>query len=448
MNPAELYTQLATQAPKRETPVVEPEDNFVLPELDEAQQKELGDYIQQAYSMYEGLPPAQKFVAEVAPGTGEAISAYEAKKFFEETKDAIKEGKFGEAALKGGLTALAGLGTIPLAGKGIQVAKAAAKRLPDLLSAKNKIKILKENKRPVTDSNLEKLTDEIEETKEYLNPTFISKGQEPKNITKGYKIFHKENNKLYPLFVDTDTPIPINQWMKADKGYFFLDTKGVKRQPAGTGDKKPFKDINEVKKFIKGTKVTGKRSALINSVQVPYGTREQFSKMYDIPLERVREGKPPISKKEIQKQNLSPEEVQKIFTDSAKQTLLKNPFGERLSVKYRPGFHADTIPFAEHLAQPGTKGKGKNRVWVEVEFGNDKDYTDIVRERGINPKTGNFNPKNADIDYIPEGGSYRYKTSPTMEGAWLIGGEMKVNRVLDLKEVNQIRKDLKKRGTK
>ena len=38
MNPVELYTQLATQTPKRETPVVEPEDNFVLPELDEAQQ--------------------------------------------------------------------------------------------------------------------------------------------------------------------------------------------------------------------------------------------------------------------------------------------------------------------------------------------------------------------------------------------------------------------------
>ena len=47
MNPAELYTQLATQTPKRDTPIVEPEDNFVLPELDEAQQKELGDYIQQ-----------------------------------------------------------------------------------------------------------------------------------------------------------------------------------------------------------------------------------------------------------------------------------------------------------------------------------------------------------------------------------------------------------------
>ena len=43
MNPAELYTQLATQTPKRETPVVEPEDNFVLPELTEAEEKELGD---------------------------------------------------------------------------------------------------------------------------------------------------------------------------------------------------------------------------------------------------------------------------------------------------------------------------------------------------------------------------------------------------------------------
>jgi len=94
----ELYTQLATDIPQSDRPVVMPEDNFVLDELDERQEKELGDYINQAYSMYERLPPAQKLVAEVAPGTGEAISAYEAKKFFEETKDAIKEGKFGEAA--------------------------------------------------------------------------------------------------------------------------------------------------------------------------------------------------------------------------------------------------------------------------------------------------------------------------------------------------------------
>ncbi len=399
MNPVELYTQLATQTPKRETPVVEPEDNFVLPELTEAEEKELGDYIQQAYSMYEGLPPAQKFVAEVAPGTGEAISAYETKKFFEETKDAIKEGKFGEAALKGGLTALAGLGTIPLAGKGIQVAKAAAKRLPELTSIKNIKKILKQNNKPATEMNINKIADEIGESKEYINPDFIPKGQEPKNSVIGYKVFKKKaDGNIYPLYIDTKNPIPINQWMKANKGFYFKDSKGIKRQPAETGNYQPIPDKKTAEAIEKaGYKVT---------------------------------------------------KTEKAIADAGKG-LSKKPFAARMSVKYRPGWHGDTFPNASHLSKPGSKtGEGAKRVWAEVEFSNDKDYTDIVNQRGINPETGKFNSKEADIDYVPEGGSYRYKTNPNMEGAWLIGGEMKVNRVLDVKEVNQIKKDLKKRGTK
>ena len=399
MNPAELYTQLATQTPKRETPVVEPEDNFVLPELDEAQQKELDDYIQKAYSMYEGLPPAQKFVAEVAPGTGEAISAYETKKFFEETKEAIKEGNFGEAALKGGLTALAGLGTIPLAGKGIQVAKAAAKRLPELTSIKNIKKILKQNNKPATEMNINKIADEIGESKEYINPDFIPKGQEPKNSVIGYKVFKKKaDGNIYPLYIDTKNPIPINQWMKANKGFYFKDSKGIKRQPAETGNYQPIPDKKTAEAIEKaGYKVT---------------------------------------------------KTEKAIADAGKG-LSKKPFAARMSVKYRPGWHGDTFPNASHLSKPGSKtGEGAKRVWAEVEFSNDKDYTDIVNQRGINPETGKFNSKEADIDYVPEGGSYRYKTNPNMEGAWLIGGEMKVNRVLDVKEVNQIKKDLKKRGTK
>ena len=377
----ELYTQLATDIPQSDRPVAMPKDNFVLDELDETQQKELGDYIQQAYSMYEGLPPAQKFVAEVAPGTGEAISAVEAKKMFKETKDAVEEGKFGEAALKGGLTILAGLGTIPIAGKGIQVVKAAAKRLPELLSSKNLTKILKENKKPVTDFNKEKLTDEIEESKEYLDLNLVPKGQEPKNIIKGYKLFREKDNELFPLFVDTKNPIPKNQWMKADKGYYFLDTKNIKRQPALTGDYQPIKSQADVDVLLsKGIKPT-----------------------------------------------------------TTKKALEKSPFGTALAVKYRPGFHGDTFPSAKHLAQGGI-GKGKDRVWAEVEFGNDKDYTNIVKQKGTNPETGKFSAKNADLDYVPEGGSYRYKTNPNMEGSWLIGGEMKINRVLSKDEVTKINK--------
>lgn len=375
----ELYTQLATQMPVvSDRPV---EDNFVLDELDETQEKELGDYINKAYSMYEELPPAQKFVAEVAPGTGEAISAVEAKKMFEETKDAVEEGKFGEAALKGGLTILAGLGTIPVAGKGIQIAKAAAKRLPELLSSKNLNKILKENKKPVTDFNKEKLTDEIEESKEYLDLNLVPKGQEPKNVIKGYKLFREKDGDLFPLFVDTKNPIPKNQWMKADKGYYFLDTKDIKRQPALTGDYQPIKTQADV-------------DVLLSKGVTPTTT---------------------------------------------KKALEKSPFGTALAVKYRPGWHGDTFPSAKHLAQGGT-GKGKDRVWAEVEFSNDKDYTDIVKQRGTNPETGKFSAKNADLDYVPEGGSYRYKTNPNMEGSWLIGGEMKVNRVLSKDEVTKINK--------
>ena len=43
-------------------------------------------------------------------------------------------------------------------------------------------------------------------------------------------------------------------------------------------------------------------------------------------------------------------------------------------------------------------------------------------------------------DQIPKGGHYRYKTNPNMTGNWLIGGSMKVNRVLTDKEVAKINK--------
>jgi len=387
----ELYTQLAAEMPQSDRPI-EPEDNFELPELDEAQQKELGDYFNQALNLYEGLPPAQKFVAEVASPTGEILSAVEAKKMFKETKDAVEEGKFGEAALKGGLTILAGLGTIPVAGKGVQLVKAAAKRLPELTSIKNIKKILKQNNKPATEMNMNKIADEIGESKEYINPNFVPKGQEPKDVIKGYKVFQKKDDgNIYPLYVDSKTPVPINQWMKADKGFYFLDNKGRKQQPTTSGsmDYKPVKNAEEKQKLIEaGFKVS----------------------------------------------------------DESKKSI---GFGAVSSVKYRPGWHGDTVPDASHLAQPGAKkGEGAKRVWAEVEFSNDKkDYQNIANSRAGRKKDGSIIAGEADLDYVPEGGSYRYKTNPNMEGAWLIGGEMKVNRVLDTKEVNKIRKDLK-RGTK
>ena len=347
MNPAELYTQLATQTPKRDTPIVEPEDNFVLPELDEAQQKELGDYIQQAYSMYEGLPPAQKLVAEVAPGTGEAISAYEAKKFAGETKEAFEEGEFGEAALKAGLTTLAALGSIPLFGFAARGTKAGAKLL-----SKNIDDII--NKTAST--SVDEIAHVIDDVAEAVQKTTLDKVT-PKNSVKAYKLFKVKNKKLFPLFVKMkgNKDLPVGKWIKSEAG------------------------------------------------------------------------------------------------ELAKSGKVKSSAGE---LAYRPGFHAGEFPVATHIGgkvDPATGNRitdrkfqpnmrEDNQVWAEVELPADKDFQSIANKNARIKKDGTPDARTAHItDRIPSGGFYKYNTNPRVkETSWLIGGEMKINRILGDNEVKAI----------
>ena len=111
---------------------------------------------------------------------------------------------------------------------------------------------------------------------------------------------------------------------------------------------------------------------------------------------------------------------------------------------YRPGFHGGDLPIATHIG--GKKGKvtkpnyrKDNQVWAEVEFGNDVDWQSIANSRAIKNKDGSVQVKTAHItDQVPERGHYRYKTNPNMTGNWLIGGELKINRVLSDKEVKSI----------
>jgi len=111
---------------------------------------------------------------------------------------------------------------------------------------------------------------------------------------------------------------------------------------------------------------------------------------------------------------------------------------------YRPGFHGGDLPIATHIG--GKKGKvtkpnyrKDNQVWAEVEFGNDVDWQSIANSRAVRNKDGSVQVKTAHItDQVPERGHYRYKTNPNMTGNWLIGGELKINRVLSDKEVKSI----------
>jgi hypothetical protein len=112
----------------------------------------------------------------------------------------------------------------------------------------------------------------------------------------------------------------------------------------------------------------------------------------------------------------------------------------------RPGWHAGDLPVATHI---GTKSDNSlnapdtrpdNQVWTEIEMPHDVDWQSEANRRGTNAK-GKVVPVRAHItDQVPTGGHYRYKTNPNMTGNWLIGGAMKVNRVLDDAEVKKINK--------
>lgn len=127
---------------------------------------------------------------------------------------------------------------------------------------------------------------------------------------------------------------------------------------------------------------------------------------------------------------------------------VKSSLGE---LAYRPGFHGGDMPIATHIGRKidpitlkGTR-KGQptvradNHVWAEVEFGDDVDWQSIANSRMQLTKDGKPNLATAHItDRLPDGGHYRYKTNPNMTGNWIIGGEMKINRVLSDDEVKAI----------
>lgn len=111
---------------------------------------------------------------------------------------------------------------------------------------------------------------------------------------------------------------------------------------------------------------------------------------------------------------------------------------------FRPGWHAGDVPVAAHIgmkdgaADKKPKYRNPEHVWAEVEFAADVDWQAEANQRGTNA-SGKLVPVRAAItDQLPAGGFYRYKTNPNMQGTWLIGGEMKVSRVLSDSEVKRI----------
>lgn len=112
---------------------------------------------------------------------------------------------------------------------------------------------------------------------------------------------------------------------------------------------------------------------------------------------------------------------------------------------YRPGWHAGDLPIATHIGGKSMTGMKKpdyrpmSQVWAEIDMPNDYDWQSEALKRMEYTKAGKPKPVTAHItDQIPFGGFYRYKTNPNMTGNWLIGGQMRVNRLLPDEEVRAI----------
>lgn len=112
----------------------------------------------------------------------------------------------------------------------------------------------------------------------------------------------------------------------------------------------------------------------------------------------------------------------------------------------RPGWHAANLPIATHIGgKSGGKDQKKpdfrpdNHVWALVEMAADVDWQSEANRRATRNKKGEIVPRTAHItDQIPKGGHYRYKTNANMTGEWLIGGEMKIIKVLSDAEVKAV----------
>ena len=189
------------------------------------------------YSEYEKLPWYKQLLLDVAPGTGETISAYEAPIFAEKTKEAYEKGDLLATAGHGALTGLSALGAIPFLGAGIRGVKAGVKGVKKGLSEMDFS--LSPTDQPV---KLRKFVDK--EIKKLF-------GTETKNIVK-----HKDGLPVL-LYHSTKGRDPFKEfeWSKKGKEAEIERERGLRSKPGGGGDIPDYNDFlstttNKESRFI------------------------------------------------------------------------------------------------------------------------------------------------------------------------------------------------------
>ena len=129
-----------------------------------------------------------------------------------------------------------------------------------------------------------------------------------------------------------------------------------------------------------------------------------------------------------------------LFIGKTKETLMNEwVYGEIIPTKsfsVRPGWHLNCeLPSAVHLmSADGTyksqRGKRFKRVWCEVEYAADVDYTEVVEKL----------PKKCFTGRLPDGGFYNFRESGNR--LWVIADRIKITRIIPEEERQQILKEM------
>ena len=134
----------------------------------------------------------------------------------------------------------------------------------------------------------------------------------------------------------------------------------------------------------------------------------------------------------LQTKKTKPGELFPLFIGATTPT----PIGEWVKAQFiptkgyseRPGWHAGVLPIAPHLRQKSTGKRNPSRVWVEVEIPADKNWQ-VEADKQLTRDIRNA---------VPEDGYYRFETNKMQGDAWIIGGAVKINKVLSNEDIKSI----------
>ena len=246
----------------------------------------------------------------------------------------------------------------------------------------------------------------------------------PKKTKTAYKLFRVDPNRpgeIFPLFVGAEDSIPIGKWIAAEDN----ESVATLGHWTGTGAKKRF-----VEDKVRRVKSKIGESWLLDPSQFKeweqgktyaVGSRVQYNGHVYV-----------VTKKSNFVSNVAPDMKGSGWKQSDTMT----------TMAYRPGWHSGDAPYLEHIGKrPNGATKvthyAANHIWAEVEVPDDIDYQPQANERGMDAN-GKIREKFADLDYIPTGGNYEYKTNSNMLGKWVISGAIRVTRILSDAETRQM----------